>query len=898
VFVFDGDNTSTGYGGNGYSMNSGERLIGEHEGLTVDPDQGGPLAAQALHPANPDQHPTLTATNADVIELDDANEVRGFNVDPSGTGGGIAGATGDVSGTIDDVNINDTTTLGTQPGLELDTTTGSFAVSNFTVTTNGATGVRLNNAGTVTFAPTGTIAITSANAAGLDTSGTTLGTSTFDTVNVTGSGSGGVRIANAGASITTFGDLALTTTSGATAALRLDSAGAVSVPAAGTANVSATGGPAIDVTGTAGATLAFDDVDSTNSASDGVNIAGLGAGTFTANNASTITNAATIDFDLDGGSGAIAYNGTITDDVGQLVRVANATAGTKDFNGNITDGGDGDGSGIALTGNTGATVRFDGGLTLATGANAAFAATGGGTVAVTDPNAVGTAPDNTLATTTATALNIANTTIHADGVNFRSISANGATSGIVLNNTGTSGGLTVAGTGGTCTSAATCTGGAIQNATGDGIVLTATAHFNVANLFLRSSALHAINATNLAGTNSLTNSLVEFWDTGNTATKNGLSLVNANTTMAAFTVTGTTFDGVSGTPANGGSNDGIFMEAQGTSSMRLTVSNSTFTHMFGDGIQVNGITGATGTVLVTVSGSTFTNAVPQTAPNVGGGNGGISLNPFGAITFRADINGNTFNDIMRPVTNLGAIGMTSGLTASADVTIRNNTLNNIVGARGITATIDGGPTELLIDNNTIDRLGSTSKFAISVNATNNASAGTVGNVDATIQNNDIGQAANLWTTGNGTAEAVFVTAQAGASLDALITNNVIDANATLEVVRARASGTGTLNVTMTNNDVADTAGAHVGELAAVAGTVSGQGGNLNASITGNTVPAGGVGVILITEGSTGGVGSTVNVQQASAAAVTAANTSATVTASGSPAFGAPAPTLPTLPDLP
>ena len=81
-------------------------------------------------------------------------------------------ATGDVSGTIDDVNITDTGTAGTQPGLELDATTGTFAVSNFTVSTNGATGVRLNNAGTVTFAPTGNISITSAGAAGLTVTGT------------------------------------------------------------------------------------------------------------------------------------------------------------------------------------------------------------------------------------------------------------------------------------------------------------------------------------------------------------------------------------------------------------------------------------------------------------------------------------------------------------------------------------------------------------------------------------------------------------------------------------------------------------------------------------------------------------------------------------------------------
>ena len=67
-------------------MNAGERLIGEHEGLVVDPDQGGPLRPGTLHPANPGAHPTLTATNVDVVDLDDGNEVRGLNIDPSATG--------------------------------------------------------------------------------------------------------------------------------------------------------------------------------------------------------------------------------------------------------------------------------------------------------------------------------------------------------------------------------------------------------------------------------------------------------------------------------------------------------------------------------------------------------------------------------------------------------------------------------------------------------------------------------------------------------------------------------------------------------------------------------------------------------------------------------------------
>ena len=181
VFVFDGDNTATGLGGNGYAMNAGERLIGEHEGLQVDPDGGGSHGTETLHPPNANALPTLTATGADVIDLDDGNELRGLNVDPQSGGGGIAGTLGDTGGgTIDDVNVVEGVgTAGTQAGLELNATTGTFNISNFTVN-NSATGVLLNNAGTVIFAPASDITSASAGARGLDASGTAMGTSAFD----------------------------------------------------------------------------------------------------------------------------------------------------------------------------------------------------------------------------------------------------------------------------------------------------------------------------------------------------------------------------------------------------------------------------------------------------------------------------------------------------------------------------------------------------------------------------------------------------------------------------------------------------------------------------------------------------------------------------------------------
>ena len=70
---------------------------------------------------------------------------------------------------------------------------------------------------------------------------------------------------------------------------------------------------------------------------------------------------------------------------------------------------------------------------------------------------------NTITTTTGVGLNVANTSIGAAGLTFRSISVNGAANGVILNTTGATAGLTVTGNGGVCTTAANCSGGAIQN---------------------------------------------------------------------------------------------------------------------------------------------------------------------------------------------------------------------------------------------------------------------------------------------------------------------------------------------------------------------------------------------------------------------------------------------------
>src|SRR6185436_13899692 len=180
----------------------------------------------------------------------------------------------------------------------------------------------------------------------------------------------------------------------------------------------------------------------------------------------------------------------------RAVNIANRTGGTITLSGLVTSGGVG--SGVNLTTNAGAVINFTGGLSLSTGVNAAFTATGGGTVNATQDNVTIL---NTLTTTTGTALNVQNTAIGASGITFRSISANGAASGIVLNNTGVSGGLTVTGDGGTANNGS---GGTIQATTGPGISLTGTQNVSLDQLNISGTADSGINGTavtNFAYTN-------------------------------------------------------------------------------------------------------------------------------------------------------------------------------------------------------------------------------------------------------------------------------------------------------------------------------------------------------------------------------------------------------------
>src|SRR5262245_38154847 len=487
------------------------------------------------------------------------------------------------------------------------------------------------------------------------------------------------------------------------------------------------------------------------------------SGTVTVSNAN-FTNTSGAEVLISQGTGAVTVNSTvvISSNAGRSIDIQNRTGGTVAFNGPITDTG----QGIFLNANTGSTINFTGGLSLSTTTNPGFTATGGGTVSATQNN---TTIINTITTTTGTALNVANTTIGASGMTFRSISANGAANGIVLNTTGATAGLTVTGNGGVCTSATpTCTGGRIQNSVGadttsttpvgTGIVLNNTrnvslslmridnhSNFAIRGIDVQGFAMAntlidgingtndgfdegAVSFTNLTGSASVTNSSIGG------AIEHNMQVLNSSGTLNRLTVTGTTFGGMDTTFGS----DGLLVESSGTAVMNVTVDTNTFTSARGDHFQYSNTTAAqAGDVVFT--NNTITNAHPA----VVGGGGGIRV-----------VGGNN-----------------TGQNGSITFNVSNNSL---VGARGTALAVN--------------KLGGTGTYI------------------GTIANNTVG-AAGVQGSGSLEGSGIFVLTDGGGTYTASITGNTVrqydNDGIFTQTGGSGVVGSGTRNLTVTGNTVTE-----------------------------------------------------------------------------------------------
>jgi len=469
------------------------------------------------------------------------------------------------------------------------------------------------------------------------------------------------------------------------------------------ANVTSNGGPAVDLSTVAMNNFIWQSINSSiSTATTGAAFNSV-TGTFSAA-AGGITNSAGTGFQVGSSNATISYAGTI-----------NTTGG----------------KGVDLTSNTGSTISFTGALTLSSGSNTAFNATGAGPAATSGGTVTATNTTSTLTSTTGTALNVANTTIGASGLKFQSISANGAPSGIVLNNTGASGSLSVLGTG------AAASGGTIQNTTSHGISLTSTLspsfdRMNIQNT--SGSGVKGTTVTNFTFTNGTVNnsgtgggtdeSNIAFNTsaagtennvsgtvtiTGNTLTNSlyhGIDILNFNGTLSNVTLTGNTL--TSSTTAASSLGSGIRLQASGSATTvanitKATLSTNTISNFpSASGILINcgnpnasGSGGICGTPATANNVSVTSNTIKgQSSANKMGSNAiAVSVTGGnGASRSQANFDLSSNGTVANPLTNFKGSGAACTVLGMSTATcnVANNVMvaNNIVASRCISVGVD------------------------------------------------------------------------------------------------------------------------------------------------------------------------------------------------------------------
>jgi hypothetical protein len=470
----------------------------------------------------------------------------------------------------------------------------------------------------------------------------------------------------------------------------------------------------------------------------------------------------------------LGTNGTVTFDGASVISatggtnngilVQNNNTGTNKtitFNGAITATAGGN-TAINLAANTGTTINFTGGLNLTTTSGVGFSATGGGTVTV--QGAV-----NTISSTTGTALTVTSTNIGLLGLTFRSIASNGAANGILLNNTGSSGGLIVTGDG---TAASNGSGGSIQNSTGAGISLTSTSNVSLNQMNIQNGGNdgitgttvtgftlsrsnvtangnadeeHGIDFANLFGTVVISDSLVRG------SFEHNFKITNTSGTLDSLNIKNSTFDHLS-VPVSPAGGNGVLIVMQGTSVLtKGSISGSTFRNNFSNGVLVN----SENTSRIGDDNAVFgtTNGFVVASSTFDDNNISIQFGQFNSSDLTVDIQGNTIiNDNRRgtsgPTSTSHAIVVGSSAIAGAGSSLNARIDGNIIGSTtfagsgssigsGIRVIVQGlTDATIVVNNNTIRE--APGGFGMELNFLGpQDDAGTVPVSDITVTNNNV-----------------------------------------------------------------------------------------------------------------------------------------------------------------
>ena len=446
------------------------------------------------------------------------------------------------------------------------------------------------------------------------------------------------RIVMAGASDATMRGVALSTATGDAVFIN----GTTGITIADASAASSISGVIINNSSASAEGVTFSNVTSTGGVNGLVltNVTGsfdFGAGSLTGNTG--------VSFLATGTLGSTSYAGNITKSSnGNLIEITGAAAGSVTLSGDLACTSSCDGidvlnrgagtitfsgaskifttsasTAVNLDNNDAATVDFTGGgLVIDAGSAGGLRAVAGGRVSVRGSG-------NSITNTGAAALEVDATQIGTalvapeSGLRFERISSNGGVSGIVLNATGADGGLTVTGSGGTCTSAATCSGGSVIGKSGSGVALTSTRDVTLNHLFVDNNDGSGILGTELTNFHFIAGRVTNNGDAVDGSEANlrfgrlmgtcslDASVVSGSSqdelrftpdagVLTSFAITDTQFGPSAGTTGNG-----ITVIASGAANVSVSVEGGVFTQLAGSGISANGTDTSHRTISVTQS---------------------------------------------------------------------------------------------------------------------------------------------------------------------------------------------------------------------------------------------------------------------------------------------------------
>lgn len=528
--------------------------------------------------------------------------------------------------------VNLVTTVASANAVNLNLVAGSNLVRGLTIGNTTGAAIAGSGFGTLTASD---ISVTGAGQC-LNLSNGSVN-AIFSNVSSTSS-AGAIALANIAGTLTINSG----TISGSTGAVFAINGGTVSVTYSGSitqannaAMVSISGGHATgtvtfqtgNLVATNGTGLQFDNADGTysfngtttlNGGDAGIDIINGSSGTFSFGSNTAVTNPSGTGFFLSASNCSGTFSGSISDNTGfvvdinnfnsgtftfqtgsinstaQGIRVINCAGGIINFDSPVKSLSTGINKAVTLTNNGPSTINFrNGGLVIVTTSATGFDATGGATaISITGTG-------NTVTTTTGTAVNFDNTTIGVSGLNFRSISVNGATNGVLLNNSGLLGGLTVSGNG------TAGSGGTIQNCIQHGAKFSNCVGINLSWMNFTNNGTSNLDPAAVAG-DCLNGANVNAAAAIDLQTVNGVTL--ANIAISGGVQIGLNGKGVSNLTMNNSSiqnvGDEVLEDGFQVSNLSGTcsISNSSFTGNFHRQFEVQN---SAGTLNLTVTGSTF-----------------------------------------------------------------------------------------------------------------------------------------------------------------------------------------------------------------------------------------------------------------------------------------------------